>query len=189
MDSNDDMENIYQIKVTLQGIQPPIWRLFQVPGHFSFGDLNGVLQVLMSWDGDHLHEFKVGKRCVGPPEIDSEFLPNRVINEDQFTLERMITTEKTQFFYTYDFGDTWIHELLVEKIIPTQQRMEHPVCLNGKRAGALEDIGGAWGYDHALQLLKTPPPENPEDEDPEDRENGWKISIPSILTARKSTGS
>jgi hypothetical protein len=161
------MKNIYQIKITLPGIEPPIWRLIQIPGDFTFYDLHLVIQILMRWTNDHLHEFEVEPIRIGIPDQNQFFFKvDKVENEDILTLERVISTEKTKFLYTYDFGDNWVHELLVEKIIASEQNMEHAVCLDGKRAGTPEDIGGVWGYEIALQIVETPP-ENPEDEDGE----------------------
>lgn len=38
---------IYQFKVTLDGITPPIWRRIQVPAIYSFWDLHVALQDAM----------------------------------------------------------------------------------------------------------------------------------------------
>jgi len=162
---------IYQIKMTLKGIRPPIWRRFQVPGNFTFYDLHRVIQRLMEWTDEHLHEFEVRQTRIGEPEPDHPFFTaDQVKDESRLTLERVISAERTNFLYTYDFGDDWVHGLFVEKIIPSEQKMEYPVCLEGGRSGPPEDIGGVWGYEEGLELLKTPPPENPEDEDEETRD-------------------
>jgi len=122
----------------------------------------------MDWTDEHLHEFEVGRMRIGTPEPDHHFFTaDQVKDENRLTLERMISAEKTKIFYTYDFGDDWVHGLFIEKIIPSEQKMEHPVCLEGARSGPPEDIGGVWGYEEGLEILKTPPPENPEDEDEE----------------------
>ena len=42
-------DTVYQFKVTLQGIRPPIWRGIQVPGNYSFWDLHVAIQDAMGW--------------------------------------------------------------------------------------------------------------------------------------------
>ena len=38
---------IYQIKVTLRGSRPPIWRRIQVPGDITLAELHDILQAVM----------------------------------------------------------------------------------------------------------------------------------------------
>jgi len=52
---------IYQFKVTLDGISPPIWRRIQVPARYSFWDLHVALQDAMGWFDCHLHRFNLAK--------------------------------------------------------------------------------------------------------------------------------
>ena len=62
--------------------------------------------------------------------------------------------------YEYDFGDSWEHELLVEKILPRDEGKRYPVCLTGKRACPPEDCGGILGYASFLEAIRDP--EHPE---------------------------
>ena len=47
----------YELKITLQGSKPAIWRRVQVPGSFSLNRLHDVIQVAMGWTDSHLHQF------------------------------------------------------------------------------------------------------------------------------------
>ena len=58
----------------------------------------------------------------------------------------------TEFFYEYDFGDSWGHILKVEKIVSDSVNM--PKCLAGNRACPPEDCGGPWRYAEFLQSRK-----------------------------------
>lgn len=58
--------------------------------------------------------------------------------------------------YLYDFGDSWEHEILVEKIEQGAAGMEHPECLTGKRACPIEDCGGIHGYQRMVDILADP---------------------------------
>jgi hypothetical protein len=96
----------YQMKITLKGIRPPIWRRVQVPGAIRLGSLHRVIQMV--------------------------------------------------FTYTYDFGDDWEHEIVVEKIVAGDSGSERPLCLGGKRHRPPEDCGGPWGYREFLKAIGDP---------------------------------
>ena len=73
--------NIYQIKVTLLGTKPPIWRRLLVPADVTLAQLHNVLQIAMGWEDGHMHEFRVGQRRFGQPEpADLGDHPNAAID-------------------------------------------------------------------------------------------------------------
>lgn len=50
--------DIYQLKITLQGIRKPaIWRRVRIPAIVPFETLHTVIQETMGWQGYHLYEF------------------------------------------------------------------------------------------------------------------------------------
>ncbi len=147
---------IYQIKVSLRDIRPPIWRRIQVRGNTTLYKIHKILQVVMGWEGYHLHEFEIDGESYGPPqeEFADPFGFSEPLNEKKVKLSEVIHAEKVRFLYTYDFGDNWRHELLVEKILPAEKRQQYAVCLKGKRACPPEDCGGVWGYQDLLEARK-----------------------------------
>ena len=52
-------EAVYQLKVTLDGIRPLIWRRIQVRGDITLFKLHKILQVVMGWYDYHLHQFVI----------------------------------------------------------------------------------------------------------------------------------
>lgn len=59
------MELGYQLKITIKGSHPPIWRRVIVPGKINFQDLDDIIEDLFGWTHDHLYEFcdrKSGRR-------------------------------------------------------------------------------------------------------------------------------
>ena len=52
-------KKVYQFKITLKGIKPPIWRRIQVPENYTFWDLHVAIQDSMGWEDYHLHEFEI----------------------------------------------------------------------------------------------------------------------------------
>lgn len=146
-------EAVYQIKVTLKGSKPSIWRSFQVTGDTNLYELHRVIQVVMGWDDYHLHEFIVDGLHYGEPDPEYFFEMN---DETGFTLSQVVRAEKSRFTYEYDFGDGWGHALLVEKILPPETGVRYPICLKGKRACPPEDCGGIWGYESLLEIIRDP---------------------------------
>lgn len=57
--SSDQSEpsTVHQLKVTLEGIRPPIWRRIQVREDISLFKLHKILQEVMNWYDYHLHQF------------------------------------------------------------------------------------------------------------------------------------
>ena len=65
----DELHDIVQVRITLQDIDPPIWRRVQVPADFPLRRLHDVIQAVMGWLDYHLHQFEVGDKLYGQPEI------------------------------------------------------------------------------------------------------------------------
>ena len=123
--------SLLQFKITLKGIRLPIWRRFLVPEWISLSDLHDVIQEIMGWWNRHLHEFLVKRRRYGVPDPDLDM--EGVIDEGTVTFKDLGLSAKGKILYEYDFGDGWEHELLLEKILPAEERML-PMCLKGARA-------------------------------------------------------
>jgi hypothetical protein len=58
--------------------------------------------------------------------------------------------------YTYDFGDDWEHDILVEKVLDRNETVAYPRCTGGRRAAPPEDCGGIWGYAELVEVLNDP---------------------------------
>lgn len=150
-----------QIKLTLKDVNPPVWRRFQVLGDISLYKLHKVLQALMGWGNYHLYEFNINDIKFGTPDDDS---PPDLIDSKRAKLNIFVDKEDFKFKYLYDFGDGWIHELIVENSLMVQTETQKAICLDGERATPPEDSGGPWGYQDYLDLLKTPACKNEDEE-------------------------
>lgn len=149
---------IFEIKITLKGIKPPIWRRVRVPSDMALAQLHDVIQAAMGWDNSHLHEFEIdGERFTGPQMMDEAFdMGDRQADETKVKLNKVVQP-KSKFIYVYDFGDNWEHEILVEKTISVDEILAPlPYCVTGKRACPPEDCGGIWGYTDMLEKLAGP---------------------------------
>jgi hypothetical protein len=121
-----------------------------------------VLQIVMGWTNSHLHQFKAGGRYYGKPDPNFADMIE-VVDERQVRLVQIAPHVKARFVYEYDFGDSWEHELVVEKILPPEKRVQYPRCIDGKRACPPDDVGGVWGYQEFLEAMRDP--NHPEHED------------------------
>jgi hypothetical protein len=154
---------VFRLKVTLDGIRPPIWRRIQVRGDMSLFKLHKILQVVMGWQDYHLHQFSIEDECYSVISREADMLGDDFKDEKKVKLNRVIPAEKFKFTYEYDFGDGWNHDILVEKIFRPEEELKHPVCLKGKRSAPPEDCGGEGGYYNLLKALEDP--SHPEHED------------------------
>jgi hypothetical protein len=157
-------QDIYQLKVTLLGTRPPIWRRLLVPSGFALEDLHSVVQAAMDWDDSHLHEFRIGHERFGKPDRTDGFMAlDRVRSERTTRLFMVLSKVGAKARYTYDFGDSWEHAMVVEKVLPPEEGVPYPVCVAGKLHGPPEDCGGVPGYYNLLEALRDPT--HPEHED------------------------
>jgi hypothetical protein len=145
--------SIYQLKVTLKGSTPPIWRRLQVKDNIRLGDLSVVVQCAMGWDGGHLHQFIHQGQYFGEPSDDD---CDSVTDEDKVRLSDLHLRAKSKFVYEYDFGDDWMHDIVVEKTLPVEKGVDYPRCIAGKLACPPEDCGGIWGFYNMLQAVADP---------------------------------
>lgn len=142
-------EQIYQLKITLKGLRPPIWRRVQVHSDISFAELHDVIQVLMNWTDTHLHNFEVlgrdkglGERVfIGPKQEESfgsSFLMEE-LDEEEEQLSYWLVNEKDSVLYKYDFGDNWEHKIILEKILEPEESIDYPRCTAARREPPTED--------------------------------------------------
>lgn len=147
--------SVYQLKVTLKDIEPPIWRRILVKGDATLFKLHRIIQLAMGWEDYHLHEFVVGEECYAVPSPEDPW-PMETKNEKRAKLSKVAPAEMARFVYEYDLGDSWRHEILVEKIFQPEKDLAHPVCVDGKRSAPPEDCGGTGGYDEFLEIITDP---------------------------------
>ena len=150
--------SIYQLKISLEGIVPQIWRRVLVPSDLPLSKLHIVIQAAMGWTNSHLHEFIVGRKHYSDPrfELDELDFGEPTFNEAKVKLFEVAPTPKSTLRYHYDFGDGWMHKVVVEKLLTPDPAQPTPRCLDGQRACPPEDCGGIPGYFRLLEILADP---------------------------------
>ena len=106
----------FQLKITLDQSDPPIWRRVIVPANRTLEGLHIVIQMAMGWNDEHLHQFEIGDvRYTGYNSFDD--FDDSGEDDSKYSLGEAIGKKK-KFCYEYDFGDSWLHTIVVEKKIP-----------------------------------------------------------------------
>lgn len=144
---------ILQVKVSLAGARPPIWRRVLLESSTTLAEFHHILQWAMGWTDSHLHQFEAGGVIYGRPDPESAFA---VKNERTVRLGEVLRKAKDGLRYEYDFGDDWLHEIVLEKIISRDPGQLYPWVAGGKRACPPEDCGGIYGYYEKLAVLADP---------------------------------
>ncbi len=143
---------IYQLKITLKHIKPPVWRRIEVPADIKLGKLHDVIQIAMGWTDSHLHAFIADKITYGTPDPD---FGGGTKSERNVRLDSIVK-EGGRLLYEYDFGDGWEHGIKVEKVLDADAATHYPRCTDGKRACPPEDCGGPYGYEELLTAIGDP---------------------------------
>jgi hypothetical protein len=147
-------QDIYQLKVTLLGTNPPIWRRLLVPADMTLARLHNVLQTAMGWDDGHMHEFRAGQRRFVRPEPATPFMSGpQVESERTVRLSAVLQRVGAKMIYTYDLGDSWEHSILLEKRLSPEPHSTYPICTEGQLACPPEDCGGIPGYYDLIDAL------------------------------------
>lgn len=145
---------LFHLKVTLCGIEPPIWRRLLVPGNIRLDMLHETIQGAMGWKDSHVHEFVIKDFSYGDPDNP----PHRRILSERGTktkLKFLNLAPGDKFVYRYDPGDDWLHEILIEEISEPIAKETYPHLIDGARACPPEDCGGVPGYEHLLEVLRS----------------------------------
>ena len=152
----------YQVKITVKGSHPPIWRRCIIPAGITFSQLAVLFNEIMGWKGYHLFAFQFHDLGICVEEIDEDYADmDYDLEEATETLIDPYMEQVKWFTYCYDFGDDWEHRIDIESVI-TDCEYTHPVVLKAKGACPFEDCGGIGGYYDFLEAICDP--ENAEHE-------------------------
>ncbi len=157
----------FHIKVTISNIEPPIWRRLRVSGSITFEQLHQIIQASFGWLSYHLFMFQIGNTVIAeddPDYPDDDLWGEGVQRLDPDTTPiSLLFDQHDRCVYKYDFGDSWEHEIVVEKRLKENRKYSTPVCLAGARHRPPEDVGGVGGYANFLETIRDV--KHPERED------------------------
>jgi hypothetical protein len=133
-------DEIATLRIDLLDTDPPIWREVEVPISMTLKQLHAVIQAAMEWENSHLWEFAVGRGRVAAST----------------PLQALLGPRKTKLLYTYDFGDSWEHQLTLIRPRAAEPGLAYPRYLAGAGAAPPEDCGGIPGFYAQLEALADP---------------------------------
>jgi hypothetical protein len=143
-----------RLKITLEGVMPPIWRRVEVPLNLRLDRLHLVIQAAMGWTNSHLYEFRAGQKAWGLPDPGDG---DRPVDARKGRLtDALNASGTTALEYIYDFGDYWAHIVEVEKTGEAESGVVYPRLVDAARRCPPEDCGGVGGYEELLAALDDP---------------------------------
>jgi hypothetical protein len=143
---------VVQIKIRLRGVtKPPVWRRLQVRADTRLDRLHEAIMAAFGWQGYHMHVFTCGTDEFGEPDPELGS-----IDERQVSLGELIGSVGDRLRYTYDFGDDWEHEIVVEDLLDADPAVHYPILLAATGVCPPEDCGGPWGYTELKEILADP---------------------------------
>ena len=169
---------VYRLRVTLDGIEPPIERTFELLGEETFGHLHDVLQVAFGWDDCHLAQFELDGQLVSRTEEDPDPWgygsgrrgsrswydePDELDDDDDAPMGEMnslivapVLERPGTLRYRYDLGDDWVHTITVESRTTLGETVGLlPRLVSATRATPPDDLGGVGAYRRVLETLGT----------------------------------
>jgi hypothetical protein len=144
------------LRIELLEIEPLIWRRVRVDGAVTLKQLNEILQIVMGWRNKHLHEYRTRKLVIGIKDAEESDEREALQDENDWSLTDLLETGVSEFEYLYDFGDDWVHRVVLEPATRSREPGPSPLCLAGENACPPEDVGGPHRYGEFLQALADP---------------------------------
>jgi hypothetical protein len=134
-----------QLKTLLRDVHPAVWRRVRLVDSLSVADLHQVIQVLMGWEDDHLHRFRIHGRDYGITYIGG---PMFAEDASAVPLSRFAFRPGERFLYEYDFTARWQIEVRVERVIGVAPGAGHQIafCAGGRGTSPPDNCGGPRAY-------------------------------------------
>jgi hypothetical protein len=142
-----------ECQIGLIDSEPLIWRRFCISERASLARLHTVIQVVMGWKNQHSYEFRLANDRYTDATVSTA---DQYQDATAYTLADCGLQPGSQLLYLYDFGDGWLHRVVVEARSPLSPESPLPVCLDGEQACPPENSGGVWGYEGLLERLNDP---------------------------------
>ena len=147
-------DRIARLRISLEEIEPEIWRRVEVPLAVHLKGVHDVVQAAMGWEDDHLFEFRVGQKIYGIPDPAWDF-DRKVMNARSVRLAALVARGIDRLEYVYGLGDNWRHVVTIEAVEPPAPAQRYPRFVDGARRCPPEDVGGVIGYYEFLEAVRA----------------------------------
>jgi len=151
----DSFTEIATLRIELKDSDPLIWRMVEVPTSITLKVLHDIVQITMGWLDYHLWELVIEGQSYGlPMDDDWGTAPRKVAS--RVRLRDVLAPDTTTIHYTYDFGDSWEHQLVVSDVRQGESGSAYPRFIAGERDCPPEDCGGIPGFYEMLEARTDP---------------------------------
>ena len=149
-------KRVFQLKVELLDTNPLVWRRLMVAEDVSLWELHIILQIVMGWKNAHLMQFHVRGSCFAHPSLNRPG-DDELEDAHNMMLREAFPRQGSRIIYEYDFGDSWAHQIVLEKAIEMDKaQYKNPFCVEGENAGPPEDCGGVYGFEELKRIIADP---------------------------------
>ena len=153
-------ESIARLKITLNNVQPQVWRRLEAPLTIRLDQPRLALQAAMGWTNAHLYEIRAGGVRSGEP--DPEWDDDLLDASKTGLADALNEIGAKTFLYLYDFGDDWEHRIKTEHSFDAEPGVQYPRLTDAVGRRPPEDCGGPWAYPELLaaiakRLARNPP--------------------------------
>ena len=151
------MRDVLQLRVSIQHSDPLIFRTVLVKKATTFFELHHIIQIVMGWQNYHLFEFNLDGYRVGiieESEKGNGYGSDQVLDASAVKIADILSGDNESFKYNYDFGDCWMHEISLERMLEKEPKVIYPLCIDGKYNCPPEDCGGISGFYNLLNIIQ-----------------------------------
>lgn len=153
--SGSNTSVVYRFKIILEDTDPVIWRRIETQD-VTLEEFHDLIQTAMGWTNSHMHQFEIAEEYYTHPDfIMGDFDDFGAVDYSRIRISKLVSQHgsKLRMGYEYDFGDSWQHKVVLEKILEADPGASYPRCTDGARACPPEDIGGVYGFEEYVKAI------------------------------------
>jgi len=152
-------EYAYQLKIELIDSNPLVWRTLAIPKDATLNQLHECIQILFGWMDFHNYELKCKKTNQTYVRYPEEWEEESEEESKPLSTTNVRLSECFQvgeeWEYLYDFGDYWLHHIIIEKEIKLERKGKAGL-LSWEQDNMAEDAGGVYGFYEKMEILNDP---------------------------------
>ena len=148
------------IRIKLKDSFYTIRRRVEVDPSITLEDFHEIIQIVMGWEDCHMYHFVADGVTYNPELVEEYTIPEEL--KDYVKPEKPCITTRLKdilnskkIIYTYDFGDNWKHEIILNRYIEGKKGFKYPFCANAKGICPPEEIGGIWTCNDIIREVES----------------------------------
>ena len=151
-----DATRIARMTIELEGVEPSVRRVVDLPLAISVADLHEIIQAAMGWTNSHLYQFVVGEASYGVPDPAWDDFEMAMRDAARTPLADLLVGREGRIAYVYDFGDDWLHRIAITSLDVPKTDALYPQFVEGVGRCPPEDVGGVTGFFEFLAAITNP---------------------------------